>query len=355
MWQITTEKIKWLQQLCNTYAPSSQEHLVQRLVANSFAQSTCNVHGDAIGNCIISTNNQLPKQIALIAHADEIGLQITEINSDGLLRFRKIGGLRATSLIGHRVVVLTKTEHIEGVIGCDPMQDNGTEAGILVQTKDLWIDIGAISKEDAMQRVQVGNFVTFKEDSIQLSSMRYASKALDDRIGLFVISEVLDILASQLLSYGILGISTVQEEITHAGAKALQQQFTMAIVIDVDFATDIPTQHTEMGKLLLGGGVGVNMNADSNPILQELLITLAQKCNIPIQKTLSRNISGGTDASIILQQRNVPTLNINIPLRYMHSHYEICDLRDIEYCINLLVELIKYIDNNPQISFIPWQ
>ena len=117
-------------------------------------------------------------------------MQITDIDEHGLLRFRKLGGLRATSLIGHKVVVLTRDGIIDGIVGCDPLQDNGTETGILVKTSDLWIDIGTESRDESELHVSVGDFALFKSDFVRLGKYRLIGKALDDRLGCTAPAEI---------------------------------------------------------------------------------------------------------------------------------------------------------------------
>lgn len=356
MWNYTEEKRQRLEALCSSYAPTAYEVEVQKLVAERFRGMGIPCSGDAIGNLYASINENADFCIGIVAHCDEIGIQVTEINEKGLLRFRKIGGLRATSLIGHKVVILTENGPVRGIIGCDPLQNNGTDTGILVRTSDLWIDIGADTRQDCAEMVETGDYGVFEADYLELGKNRIASKSLDDRLGLFIMEEVMDILRNERLNIGVVAISTVQEEISYRGAAASVKPMAAAIVLDVDFATDIPTEHTNMGALELGCGIGINRNADSNVVLQRIFLKMASQEGIPVQKTVSRNISGGTDATQLQVNGDIATLNINIPLRYMHSHKEVCDKRDIEYAVRSVVGLIKLLNDNEQSrSFVPWQ
>lgn len=344
-----------LERLCECSAPSSHEMELQRMLHREFSDMGISCKGDAIGNLYAQLNPEAEMQIALVAHADEIGLQITKIDEHGLLRYRKIGGLRCTSLFGHRVRILTDKGPLLGIIGCDPMQDNGTDNGILVKTSDQWIDIGAESEEEANQMVQVGDFAVFEPDFLRMGEHRIVSKALDDRLGTYVMLQVMRELQNTDLNIGITAISSVQEEISMRGVQACSVPVEVAIVVDVDFATDIPTSHTDMGLLELGHGVGLNLNADSNPVLQQYFCKAADEAGVSYQKTLSRNLSGGTDATKLQTGGNVATLNINVPLRYMHTHTEVCDERDIESTVRGIVSLLSYIDKKGIKDFVPWQ
>lgn len=355
MWRFDKEKEKTLRSLCDSYGPTSYEQEAQKIVLKAFEEIGMICEGDSIGNLYTSLLPNSDFQIGIVAHIDEVALQITSVTDEGLLRFRKLGGIRATSLIGHKVMVLTCDGYITGVVGCDPLQNNGTETGIIVKTSDLWIDVGASDKEEANQMVAIGDYALFKSEFDILGENRIVSKALDDRLGIFVMLEAMRQLKDCNLQIGVTAISTVQEEINLQGSTACTKKMNAAIVIDVDFATDIPTKHSQMGYLALGKGVGMNKNADSNVILQTCMTEVARRHDIPVQTTLGRNITGGTDAAKLRLKGDMATLNLNIPLRYMHTHSEICDRRDIEYTVRAVVELIKYINTEDVRSFVPWQ
>lgn len=344
-----------LERLCKCSAPSSREMELQRMLHHEFGAMGIACKGDAIGNLYAQLNPEAEMQIALVAHADEIGLQITRIDEHGLLRYRKIGGLRCTSLFGHQVRILTCKGPVMGIVGCDPMQDNGTDNGILVKTSDQWIDIGADSEEEARQMVQVGDFAVFEPYFMRMGEHRIVSKAMDDRLGTYVMLQVMRELQQTDIHIGVTAISSVQEEISMRGVQACNVAVDAAIVVDVDFATDIPTTHTDMGLLELGHGVGLNLNADSNTVMQQHFCQAAEEVGLPYQKTLSRNISGGTDATKLQVSGNIATLNINVPLRYMHTHSEVCDKRDIDCAVRSIVAFITHLDKTGIKDFVPWQ
>ena len=344
-----------LEKLCDTYGPSAREWSVQHLVAEECRKLQMKCEGDAIGNLYASWNHDGAMKIGIIAHADEIGMQVSGITDSGLLRFRKIGGLRATSLDGHHVKVLTSNGPIDGFVGSDPLNDNGTEKGILVTTHDLWVDIGAESRQEAKNLVEMGDFIVFSAEITRLGAHRLVSKALDDRLGVYVMLSALHRLKECALHAEVVAISSVQEEINMRGIMACRKPLDVAIVLDVDFATDVPTAHPEMGELILGGGVGYNRNADSNPILRKMLEEEANNLGISLQPTISRNLSGGTDAARLGTMGNVATLNVNLPLRYMHTHSEMCDMRDVNAAINVVVALVKRLNTMQEPIFVPWQ
>lgn len=355
MWAYNKTNSRQLKALCEALAPSAKEMEVQKIVAEHFKSLRIGCHGDAIGNLYARLNPEARFNIAIVAHADEVGLQVTEITRQGLLKFRKLGGVRCTSMIGQKVEILTAGGNVLGIVGADPLQNNGTDVGITLKTNDLWVDIGADNYDAAVSRVAVGDYGVFSPEFMQLDKYRICSKALDDRLGVFVMCQAMELLSKEDLKIGVTAVSTVLEEINMHGIMACEKDFQAAIVLDVDFATDVPTDYPEMGVLQLGKGIGININADSNPVMQKALVETMTRNRLPYQPTLSRNISGGTDASKLHACGDIATLNVNLPLRYMHSRYEMCDIRDINCAVGCVVKLIKYIEENNLTDFVPWK
>ena len=354
MVKLTEKDISFLEQLCTLCGPSSYEVNVQRFLAQKFSSMGLLCKGDALGNLYCSVNPGKPFRLAIIAHSDEVGLQVSSITNDGMLRFRKLGGIKPSSLVGHKVVVFSQDHKYEGIVGCNPLQDNETENGYLVRTSDLWIDIGADSREECMKWVQVGDYVTFKNDFTRLGKHKLAAKSFDDRLGLFAIVKIIEEIREKNLDIEVVAFSSVQEEIQLRGAAACHEPFDAAIILDTDFATDIPGESAKNGELSLGEGFGIMLNANSNRVLQRHLLEAIKGTDIKVQQTLGVHVSGGTDAVPMQLKHNTAVVNICLPLRYMHTHYEICDKRDIESAVNAVVQTIDYINQHRIINFVPW-
>ena len=351
------DSFSFLSSLCNCCAPSSYEMSVQRCLAAAFAASEIPCSGDALGNLYATLNASAPFRVALVAHADEVGMQVVGYTDDGHLTFRKVGGVRSTSFVGQLVRCLVPgADSVVGVVGFDPLQDNGTGNGLLLKTSDLWIDIGAGTRAEAQAQVPVGTYVALEPDFRSLGIHRLASKSMDNRLGLYVLHAVMTRLATLPLNIGLTGISTVQEEIAPRGLSILPPaSCTVALVLDVDFATDIPGDTSRSGNLRLGGGVGVPLNADSSPVLLRILREVAVRQGIPLQCFPGRNLTGGTDALQLKSGGNVAVLNLSIPLRYMHSRYEVCDVRDVLHAVDLVCALVTHFNDCPTQNFVPWQ
>lgn len=355
MWKYNRINSQQLKSLCEALAPSAKEAGVQKLIAKYFRSIDIECYGDAIGNLYARLNPDAEFKIAIVAHADEIGLQVTDITEQGLLKFRKIGGVRCTSMIGQKVEIITEKGPILGIVGSDSLQNNGTDTSIMLKTSDLWIDIGADDRDATKTLVAIGDYGVFTPDFTMLNEHRICSKSLDDRLGIFIMYQIMEALRKEDLKIGVTAVSTVLEEINMHGIMACEKNFNAAVVLDVDFATDVPSDYPEMGLLELGKGVGININADSNPVLQNVFVETLEKNQLPYQPTLSRNVSGGTDATKLHACGNIATLNVNLPLRYMHSRYEMCDVRDINCAVEGVVKLIEFIDENSITDFVPWK
>lgn len=339
------------------FGPSTREEEVQRALSGHLMQYGIATTGDAIGNLWTVPTCSDGLRIALVAHADEIGVQIISIEEPGIARIRKIGGLRASSLIGQKLkFVNARNELIYGVIGSDPMQDNGTDNGLLIKTSDLWVDIGAESRKNFMDKLAVGDFGVFDVPAIEyISEHRICGKALDDRSGIATaLSAYEEVMASGMCNISF--VSTVQEELSLYGAKSLPIDVDVAVVIDVDFCADTPSAIAESTPLRLGKGCGICTSADTSPILLDMARKIAKEKEIPLQYTVGRSFSGGTDAAALRLKNNVATVVISIPLRYMHTAREIVDTRDLKSAAMLASELIKKLSTFTDKSvLIPWK
>lgn len=348
--------IEYINELSPLFGPSTREEEVQRWLYRNLKEDT-EVCGDALGNLWTRPDGNCGCTCAIVAHADEIGIQITCIEEPGIARFRKIGGLRASSLIGQQIRFRNrKGEETVGIIGSDPMLDNGTDSGLLIKTSDLWIDIGANSKKEFETRLQIGDFGVFNTDGINmLSENRICGKALDDRSGLAVALEAFHE-ARTISGIAPMLVSTVQEELSLFGAKALPVDADIAIVIDVDFCSDTPSAIESTTPLSLGKGVGICVSADSSPILLDMAKKISVEQRIPLQTTIGRNFSGGTDAAALRLKKATATIVIGIPLRYMHTASEIIDIGDLVYARRMVTELLRHIALlDSKTDLIPWK
>lgn len=305
---------------------------------------------DVLGNTYASIDvaENLPR-IMIEAHIDEIGFQVLYVADDGCVYVRKNGGVDIQCVPGSKVVIFGRNGEILGVIGKTPIHlQNSQEREKTPELSNLWIDTG-LDADEVKERVSVGDVVALRQDAEMLGPHRITSKALDDKIGVYVVAEVMKRLGDERnsLRCNVQGVATVQEEVGCRGAIASGCIIMpdVSISIDVDFATDIPgCSKTKYGDIRLGGGVVVTCCLDSDMRIVELLRKIASDKAIPIQCSARPYATGGTNASRIRTvQKGVRTVLLGIPCRYMHTPVEVCDMRDVESAISLITEYIKSI------------
>ncbi|MBR3506469.1 MAG: M42 family metallopeptidase [Lentisphaeria bacterium] len=347
---------KFLEELLMTCGPSGFEFEQAKVYRDYLRPFADDIRTDVLGNTIARLNPDAKFQFMLSGHYDEIGFQVVSIMPQGLVSFRPVGGIDPLTLPGTGVEILTEKGHIPGVIGRKPIHlQTPDERKAVPKIEDLWIDIGAADQKAAEKLVQVGDPVSFSRNFEMLSKTCVHSKSLDDKIGAFVIAEAFRQLAKRKIKVGVACVGTVQEELGLRGAitGAFGVNPDAAIAVDVGFATDVPGIKPELlGDIKLGGGAELQRNADNNPPLLNRILKAAAKHRIPYQMTTGHRATGGTDTAAIQMTRGgVATALISIPNRYMHTPAEICDLRDVESAIDLIVETIASLTGKE--TFIP--
>lgn len=290
----------------------------------------CDWHTDALGNIIaFKKGRKTPAhKIMLDAHMDEVGVIVTYITSDGMLKFSPVGGIDTKVLLARQIVFDNGTL---GVVGIKPIHlSKGDERTKIPDADSLYIDIGASSKEDAEKYVKIGDTGVFLSDFVEFGDNRIKGKALDDRVGCAIL---LDMINSDL-PYDAYFSFSVQEEIGLRGAatSAYGIDPEYAIVLETTTAADLIDVPDHKKVCKLGEGATVSFMDRSTLYSKELFDTafrVAGEKGIKIQpKTV---IAGGNNAGAIHKARaGIKTITINTPCRYLHSPSCVCDTRDIE-------------------------
>jgi putative aminopeptidase FrvX len=338
----------FLKELLSTPGPSGHEGAaakVWRTEAVKFAE----VHGDRMGNSFATLNAGGSPRVMLSGHIDEIGLMVTHIDDQGLLRFTGVGGWDPQVLVGQRVRMQTAGGEVPGVIGKKAIHVMESEERKKVsEIKNLWIDIGAGDGDEAKERIRVGDVGVLDQDLLKLPNGRVASRSLDNRMGALVVLEALRLLSEEDgLSAEAVAVASVQEEIGLYGARASAYSLDpdAAVVVDVTHATDTPgISKNEHGDHSLGSGPVIKRATNLSPIVSDGLIAAAEREGIPYTLEADSR-STGTDADAIQFQRaGVATGLVSCPNRYMHSPNEIVDLSDLENCARLISAYVKGLD-----------
>lgn len=322
-----------LKKLSDINATATQEGKVNTFISENIQPFADEIYYDDFGNLIARKMGDGPK-VMLAAHTDQIGFMISHIEENGVLRFAETGFLLPTNIIGQRVVI---QDNVIGVVGTDIKDGSIT---MKTPKEKYFIDIGVTSKAEAQAKVQVGDFGNFYSQFYHNEDIIIA-KAVDDRIGCFILIEV----AAQLKKHGydIYFAFTSQEETGLRGAKTATYGINpeYGIAVDITGSDDIPGNSVSTAKL--GKGVGIKLMDPSliiHPEMKKQLINLAEKHQIPYQLEIMNR--GGTDAGAIHTTHvGVKSASISIPTRHGHSANEICMKKDVDSAIKLLVRFLE--------------
>jgi putative aminopeptidase FrvX len=344
------ESYEFLKKLLSTPGPSGNETtaaVVWREEAEKFAE----VRGDRMGNSFATLNSGGSPRMMLSGHIDEIGLMITHIDEQGLLRFTGVGGWDPQVLVGQRVCIQSSDGEVFGVIGKKAIHVMEPEERKKVsEIKNLWIDVGASDGDEAKEMVRVGDVGVLDQDLLELPNGRIASRSLDNRMGAFVVLEALRLLSEEDgMAPEVVAVASVQEEIGLYGARgaAFGLDPDAAIAVDVTHATDTPgVSKNEHGDHALGSGPVIARASVLSPAVSDGLIAAAEEAGISHTLEASSR-STGTDADAIQFSRaGIATGLVSCPNRYMHSPSEIVGLEDLESCARLISAYVKTLDEN---------
>ncbi len=336
---------EFLKRLLQTPGPSGNEGVAASLWREQ-AQGFAEVRGDRMGNSFATLNGGGSPRVMLAGHIDEIGLMVTHVEESGLLRFSGVGGWDPQVLVGQRVLLQTKNGEVPGVIGKKAIHVmEANERKKVSQIKSLWIDIGAKDRDEAKERVRIGDVAVVDQDVVELPNGRIASRSLDNRMGAFVVLEALRLLSEKKgLAAEVVAVASVQEEIGLYGARgaAFDIDPDAAIAVDVTHATDTPgIPKNEHGDHSLGSGPVIKRATNLSPVVSEGLISAAESEGISYTlEADSRSTSTDADA-IQFTRAGIATGLVSVPNRYMHSPNEMVDLEDIEACARLIAAYVK--------------
>lgn len=349
-----TARVEFLKRLLSTPGPSSDEIAAARVWREEARRFADSVRADVSCNSFALLDGEGPR-VLLAGHIDEIGLMVSHIDDNGFLYFSTIGGWDAQVLVGQRVRLLGYAGELVGVIGKKPIHLlKPEERSQASKIESMWIDIGAASRDEARERVRVGDVAVIDAPLYELPHGRIASRSLDDRVGAFVVLEALRLLSERRPAASVAAVATTQEEITFAGASTAAHSFDpqIAIAVDVTFATDHPeSDKHQFGDVKLGGGPVLSRGSANSPLVYQRLVEVAEREGIPYSQQITPRYTG-TDADAIYKSRGgVATGVVSIPCRYLHSPNEMVQLSDVEHAARLIAAFISSIQSETE--FIP--
>lgn len=349
---------KYLKRLLETPSPTGCEQCIAAMVRERMEGVADQVTTDVMGSvhARLAGRGSAPS-LMLAAHMDEIGLMVVNVSDDGFLSMAAIGGVDAAILPGLRVDVhATGVEHpLRGIVGRKPIHlISAGERDKVTPLSDLVIDLGLPAKK-VKRLVKVGDVITFGVGFERFGKNMGVSRAFDDKCGVWVITRVLEELASGGgCAADVTCACTVQEEIGTRGAitSAFGIRPDVAVAFDVTHATDYPgISHAKFGDIKCGGGPVIGRGPNVNPQVFERLVQAAKTAGVPYQIEALPGHSGTDAWPIQVSRAGIPTGLVSVPLRYMHTPTEVICLDDLDATVALFVQFARDLESGG--SFVP--
>ncbi|MDT8421397.1 MAG: M42 family metallopeptidase [Desulfuromonadales bacterium] len=346
----------FLKELVETPSPSGYEQPAQRVIRRQLEPVADRVETDVMGNLIARLDGNGGPKVMLAGHCDEIGFMVQYVDDNGFIFFGAIGGVDPHLSPGQRVVIHSAGGAVNGVIGKKAIHlIEPKDRDTVIKLKEQFIDIGCSSRDEVEQLVAIGDPVTFAVGVERLQGDRVTSRAFDDKMGAFIVTQVFRRLQqSARVAATVYAVSTVQEEIGLRGAATSTYGVKpdVGLVVEVTHATDSPgVEPNGIGRVEVGKGPVIARGANMNPVLFDLIMQTAREEDIAVQ-VIGVPRATGTDANVMqLSRGGVATALIGIPLRYMHTPVEVLSLSDLERTIELLTAVVERI--RAEESFIP--
>lgn len=336
----------FFERLLVTPSPTGFESAGQKIWMQEVKQFSDEVITDSYGSAAAKILvDPTAITVMLEAHCDEIAMVVQHVDEQGFIWVQRIGGSDPTIARARKIWIHTSNGIVAGVIGHTAIHIQDKEQNKPFSWKDLFIDIGADTREEALDLVQIGDPITYAYDFDYINEDLISGRALDNRIGGFIIAKALEALAKKRseLNVNVIALNSVQEEIGGYGAKMMAYRLNpdVTVVTDVTHATDTPgINQREHGRVLLGSGPTVTHGTASHPKVVESLVRVASDKNILIQHEAS-SIRTGTDTDSIFHMRQgIPSALVSLPLRYMHTPVEMISLEDVKALIKLMTEFV---------------
>ena len=329
-----------LRKLCSINAVSGNEYSISKYIKNYIAEFCDKSYIDEIGNVIGYIDNKSNINILLEAQIDQIGLVVKEINKNGFIKFINCGGIDLKILPAAEVTVHGKKD-VFGVIGSTPPHlQNAKSGNISDKIDNYYIDCG-YSYKDISKIVSVGDTISFNSEFKNMQNGFITSKSLDNRIGVYVLTECIKQLYKRKSKYNLTALFSSQEEIGSAGAIRSISKIKpdIAVVVDVTFGVSPDTSRENGFNLSEGITVAAGPSLDLE--LNEKFMNHCKSKNIPFAKEVCPD-NTGTNAWYIQDfGRGTRCILVSIPIRYMHSFVEVANESDIKFAVDAIVSALK--------------
>lgn len=354
----TDQSLAFLRNYINNPSPTGFESEGQKLWLNYIRPYIDSYFTDTYGTVVGVINPAAPYKVVIEAHADEISWFVHYITKDGFIYLRKNGGSDHQIAPSKRVNIHTEKGIVKGIFGWPAIHVRDAAREEPPALKNIFLDLGCKSdKEVEDLGVHVGCVVTYEDEFMELNNRYFIGRALDNRVGGFMIAEVARLLkeSKTKLPFGLYIVNAVQEEIGLRGAEMIAHKIkpNVAIITDVCHDTQSPMMNkVTSGDLACGKGPVVSYGPAVQNNLLKLIISTAKKSGIEFQRQAASRSTGTDTDAFAYSNEGVASALISLPLRYMHTTVESVHKQDVEHVIRLIFDTLKNIKNNHDFRYI---
>lgn len=354
---LNQNSIEFLEKYLNNAAPTGYEWQGQKLWMDYLKPYVDEFKTDTYGTAVGIINPKAKYKVVIEGHADEISWYVNYITDEGLIYVIRNGGSDHMIAASKRVNIHTQNGIVKGVFGWPAIHTREKEKENTPRLDNISIDVGCANKEEVEALgVHVGCVITYPDEFFILNDNKFVCRALDNRIGGFMIAEVARLLKEnkKKLPFGLYITNSVQEEIGLRGAEMITHQIKpdVAIVTDVCHDTTTPMiEKKKEGFTKIGAGPVISYAPAVQNRLRTLLIGAAEKNNIPFQRMASSRATGTDTDAFAYSNGGVASALISLPLRYMHTTVEMVHRDDVENVIRLIYESLLQIKEGESFSY----
>ncbi len=349
--------LTFLENYLNNASPTGYESDGQKLWMNYLKPYVDTFITDTYGSAVGVINPEAPYKVVIEGHADEISWYVNYITDDGLIYVIRNGGSDHQIAPSKRVNIHTKKGIVKGVFGWPAIHTRGRGKEEAARIDNLFIDIGCSKKEEVEELgVHVGCVITYPDEFMVLNENKFVCRAIDNRMGGFMIAEVARLLHENKikLPFGLYITNSVQEEVGLRGAEMITKTIKPNVAIITDVCHDSTTPMIEKkieGVIKIGKGPVITYAPAVQNNLRELILDTATAKNIPFQRLASSRVTGTDTDAFAYSNGGVASALISLPLRYMHTTVEMVHREDVENVIKLIYETLLKIKNNETFSY----
>jgi putative aminopeptidase FrvX len=355
---LNANSIKFLYQYLNNSSPTGFESSGQKIWLNYIKPYIDDYFVDTYGTVVGVINPKAEYKVVIEAHADEISWFVHYITKEGFVYLRRNGGSDHQIAPSKRVNIYTEKGIVKAVFGWPAIHVRDAAKEETPTLKNIFLDLGCKSdKEVEALGVHVGCVITYEDELMELNDRYYVGRALDNRIGGFMIAEVARLLKENKdkLPFGLYIVNSVQEEVGLNGATMIARKINpnVAIVTDVCHDTQTPMMSKiASGDLACGKGPVVSYGPAVQNNLLKLIIDAAKKNKIEFQRQAASRVTGTDTDAFAFATDGIASALISLPLRYMHTTVESVHKQDVEEVIKLIYQSIKAIKNNQDFRYL---